>query len=287
MDKATFGFDPYHILLTGCGLAIIAAYWLPRYFRGREPAASGLLILGGLAVFGLLPGVPDALNPIDRPRVWELASEFAVIIALFGTGLRIDKIRGHNLWNTTIRMLTIAMPLCILSVVVLGLGIGLSLAGSVLLAAVLAPTDPVLQVAARFARLIGGPAGFVLLAEEKGPGGPMAYGFALVTLRPSVYADGPVAVPVNIAVSDGAVVVRTAAYSAMAREVDDSRVALEVDDLDHETRTGWSVLVRGVARVLFEPAPEDAPTAWPTGSKSATVRVRPTKVTGRRLAPPR
>ena len=87
MDKATFGFDPYHILLTGCGLAIIAAYWLPRYFRGREPAASGLLILGGLAVFGLLPGVPDALNPIDRPRVWELASEFAVIIALFGAAI--------------------------------------------------------------------------------------------------------------------------------------------------------------------------------------------------------
>ena len=144
MDKATFGLDPYHILLTGCGLAIIAGYWLPRYFRGREPAASGLLILGGLAVFGLLPGVPDALNPIDNPRVWELASEFAVIIALFGTGIRIDKIRGHNLWNTTIRMLTIAMPLCILSVVVLGLGIGLSIAGSVLLAAVLAPTDPVL-----------------------------------------------------------------------------------------------------------------------------------------------
>ena len=91
-----------------------------------------------------------------------------------------------------------------------------------------------------------------------------------------VDADGPVAVPVNIAVSDGAVVVRTAAYSAMAREVDDSRVALEVDDLDHETRTGWSVLVRGVARVLFEPAPEDAPTAWPSSrcirSTSPTAR---------------
>ena len=101
-----------------------------------------------------------------------------------------------------------------------------------------------------------------------------------------VDADGPVAVPVNIAVSDGAVVVRTAAYSAMVREVDDSRVALEVDDLDHESRTGWSVLVRGVARVLFEPAPADAPTAWPTGSKSATVRIRPTRVTGRRLAAP-
>lgn len=102
-----------------------------------------------------------------------------------------------------------------------------------------------------------------------------------------VDADGPVAVPVNIAVSQGAVVIRTAAYSAMSREIDDSRVALEVDDLDPETRTGWSVLVRGVARVLFEPAPEDAPTAWPTGTKSATVRLRPTRVTGRRLAAPR
>jgi nitroimidazol reductase NimA-like FMN-containing flavoprotein (pyridoxamine 5'-phosphate oxidase superfamily) len=102
-----------------------------------------------------------------------------------------------------------------------------------------------------------------------------------------VDADGPVAVPVNIAVSQGAVVIRTAAYSAMSREIDDSRVALEVDDLDPRTRTGWSVLVRGVARVLFEPAPEDAPTAWPTGSKSATVRIRPTKITGRRLAAPR
>ena len=84
MDGDTFGFDAYHILLAGCGLAIIFGYWLPRYFHGREPAASGLLILGGLAVFGLLPGVPDALNPLDNPRIWELASEFAVIIALFG-----------------------------------------------------------------------------------------------------------------------------------------------------------------------------------------------------------
>lgn len=101
-----------------------------------------------------------------------------------------------------------------------------------------------------------------------------------------VDADGPVVVPVNIAVSAGAVVVRTAAYSTIAREVDDSRVAVEVDALDGEDRTGWSVLVRGVARVLLEPAPADAPTSWPTGTKSATVRIRPTKVTGRRLARP-
>ena len=144
MDKATFGFDPYHILLAGCGFAIILAYWLPRFLHGREPASSGLLILGGLAVFGIIPGVPDALSPLDRPRIWELASEFAVIIALFGTGIRIDRIVGKDLWGPTVRMLAIAMPLCILAVVALGIGVGLTLAAAVLLAAVLAPTDPVL-----------------------------------------------------------------------------------------------------------------------------------------------
>lgn len=144
MDTATFGLDPYHVLLAGCGLAIIAAYWLPRFLHGREPAASGLLILGGLAVFGLLPGVPDALSPLDRPRVWELASELAVIVALFGTGLRIDRIPGHGLWGATVRLLVIAMPLCILATTLMGLAVGLTLAAAVLLAAVLAPTDPVL-----------------------------------------------------------------------------------------------------------------------------------------------
>ena len=53
MDGPFFEFAPYHILLAGCGLVIVVAYWLPRFVSGREPAASGLLIIGGLAVFGL------------------------------------------------------------------------------------------------------------------------------------------------------------------------------------------------------------------------------------------
>jgi NhaP-type Na+/H+ or K+/H+ antiporter len=144
MDTPFFGFSPYHVLLAGCGFAIVVAYWLPRYFSGREPAASGLLILGGLAVFGLLPGVPEAFSPLDRPYFWELASELAVIIALFGTGLRLDRIAGLAKWSPAVRLLLIAMPLCILAVAAGGLLIGMTLAGAVLLAAVLVPTDPVL-----------------------------------------------------------------------------------------------------------------------------------------------
>ncbi len=144
MDSAFFGLAPYHLLLAGCGLVIVAAYWLPRFLRGREPAPSGLLILGGLAVFGLLPGLPEAISPLDRPGLWEFAAELAVIIALFGTGIRIDRIRGKGLWSPTVRLLAIAMPACIIAVALIGLFVGLTLAGAILLAAVLAPTDPVL-----------------------------------------------------------------------------------------------------------------------------------------------
>ena len=72
---AVFGFDPYHILLTTAGLAILFAYWAPRFISGREPAASALLILTGCAAFALIPGLPDALDPTRAPRVWELVSE--------------------------------------------------------------------------------------------------------------------------------------------------------------------------------------------------------------------
>lgn len=144
MDGPFFALAPYHILLVGCGLVIVAAYWLPRFLSGNEPAASGLLILGGLGVFGLLPGVPQAITPIDHPAIWEITSEFAVIIALFGTGIRIDRVTGWHLWSPTFRLLAIAMPLCILGVAALGMGAGMTLAGAVMLGAVLAPTDPVL-----------------------------------------------------------------------------------------------------------------------------------------------
>lgn len=168
MDDPFFSIAPYHLLLAGCGLIIVVAYWLPRYVSGREPAASGLLLIGGLVVFGLVPGFPAAITPLDRPGVWELASEFAVIIALFGTGIRIDRVFGKELWTPTIRLLAVAMPLCILAVSFLGIVAGMTVAGAVLLAAVLAPTDPVLAADVQVgAPLEGGehPVRFALTTE--------------------------------------------------------------------------------------------------------------------------
>lgn len=140
-----FGFAPYHILLAAIGCAIILSYWLPRFLSGREPAASAMLVATGLVAFQIVPGMPRALDPVANPRVWEYAAELCVIIGLFGTGLRIDRISGRKQWRPTLRLLLIAMPLTIAALTVLGwAAAGMTLAGGMLLGAVLAPTDPVL-----------------------------------------------------------------------------------------------------------------------------------------------
>ena len=140
-----FGFSPYHVVLTALGAGIILAFWIPRFFSGREPAASALLILAGALAFAALPGMPAAIDPRTAPSVWEYVSELAVIVALFGTGLRIDNLTSYRRWQPTVRLLVVAMPLTILAVALLGYWLaGMTLAGAILLGAVLAPTDPVL-----------------------------------------------------------------------------------------------------------------------------------------------
>lgn len=140
-----FEFSSHHILLAALGVAIILAYWLPRFFSGREPAASALLIGLGWAIFGWIPGLPAALSPLEAAKAWEIGSELCLIFGLFGVGLRIDRVADLPRWGPTLRLLWIAMPLTILGVALLGWGVaGLGLPAALLLASVLSPTDPVL-----------------------------------------------------------------------------------------------------------------------------------------------
>jgi NhaP-type Na+/H+ or K+/H+ antiporter len=140
-----FGLEPYHVAMAAVGTGIIVAYWIPRFFSGREPAASALLIVAGAMAFSFIPGMPAAPDPRTAPKLWELTSELAVIVALFGTGLRIDNLTSYRRWRPTVRLLAVVMPLTIAAVALLGwLLAGMTLAGALLLGAVLAPTDPVL-----------------------------------------------------------------------------------------------------------------------------------------------
>ncbi|GLQ57189.1 cation:proton antiporter [Devosia nitrariae] len=144
-SESFFGLDPYHVAMVAIGAGMILAYWIPRFLSGREPAASALLILSGALAFSWIPGMPAVIDPRTQPRIWELTSELAVIVALFGTGLRIDNLSSYRKWQPTVRLLAVVMPLTIAAVALLGwLLAGMTLAGALLLGAVLAPTDPVL-----------------------------------------------------------------------------------------------------------------------------------------------
>jgi NhaP-type Na+/H+ or K+/H+ antiporter len=140
-----FGFSPIHLLTAVVGAAVFVAYLLPRLNFLRAASSSAVLMILGLVTFTFIPGMPAALDPTVSPRIWEMISEFVVIVVLFATGLRIDNVSNWSRWRPTVRLLCIAMPLTIAAVALLGWALaGMTVAGAVLLGAVLSPTDPVL-----------------------------------------------------------------------------------------------------------------------------------------------
>ncbi|WP_232246323.1 helix-turn-helix domain-containing protein [Kitasatospora mediocidica] len=100
--------------------------------------------------------------------------------------------------------------------------------------------------------------------------------------------DGPVVLPVNYRVRDGAVLYRTAPGSAPSRALG-RRVAFEVDHLDEASSRGWSVLVRGPAEQVFEPEETDGPgtgpgpTPWAGGERDVWIRIVPERISGRTI----
>ncbi len=140
----SFSPEPYILIMTGAGLLIALVAWLPLALR-RLPLSLPIVCIGiGAAIF-LLPQVTLRPLPVRYPEITERFAEFVVIIALMGAGLKIDRVFGWRRWLITWRLLAITMPLGILAITLLTWwALGLSWAVALLLAASLAPTDPVL-----------------------------------------------------------------------------------------------------------------------------------------------
>lgn len=136
--------DGVGLLFAAAGLAALAAALLPRVL-GRVPISMPMVFMGaGLLVFGLVDRLPSP-DPIAYSTFTEHLTEVCVIIALMGAGLALNRQPGWRRWGSTWRLLAITMPLSVIAVALLGYELlGLSIAGAVLLAAALAPTDPVL-----------------------------------------------------------------------------------------------------------------------------------------------
>ena len=101
-------------------------------------------------------------------------------------------------------------------------------------------------------------------------------------------ASGIMVLPVNYVLVAGSIVVRTGTGSLIAAHADDL-VSFEADHLDETLPGGWSVLVRGQAHRVLQPAElrnlREACDLhpWPAGEHDLYVRIVPIRITGRRL----
>lgn len=98
--------------------------------------------------------------------------------------------------------------------------------------------------------------------------------------------DGPHLVPVNYALVDDTIAIRTSAYSVVGTYARGSVVAFEVDHLEHETHAAWSVMVRG--RCFVEADPHmlgrlrgELADSWAGGARTLYLRIPLEQVSGR------
>jgi len=103
--------------------------------------------------------------------------------------------------------------------------------------------------------------------------------------------EGPHIVPVNYAVFEDSVVVRTSAYSLLGTYGRDAVLALEIDDFEPVSRSGWSVVVRGRCSVESDPRTirslrEAAAAPWAGGTRNLYLRMRIDQVSGRTVGDP-
>jgi hypothetical protein len=104
--------------------------------------------------------------------------------------------------------------------------------------------------------------------------------------------DGILVFPVNHVVHGGDIYFRTSPYALVVEKLQHGgKVSFEVDDVDEYLRAGWSVLVMGSADLLdpheaLETLPATGhPDPWAGGARTVTVRIRPSRITGRRVLP--
>ena len=149
MVAAAPGFefgDLYALGLAFVGVAVVAALVALSHQHERAFSASLIYLVLGLAAAAAVELLDvHWLDPVDDAEVVERLAEFCVIVALFSTGLKLDRELKWAAWASVVRLLALVMPLTIVAIAVFGTQVmGLSLAAAVVLGGALAPTDPVL-----------------------------------------------------------------------------------------------------------------------------------------------
>lgn len=177
----------YELLLLIAGAVVLIGAVLLSVQKGRPFSAALVYLAVGVAAGLLLRAIGvNWYDPIEDAALFSRAAEVAVLVSLFGAGVKLDRALTWANWRTTVLLLAVAMPLTILGMAFLGGWlIGMTVASAVLLGAVLAPTDPVLaediQVGGPMQREPEDEARFSLTAEA-GLNDGLAFPFVMLAL---------------------------------------------------------------------------------------------------------
>jgi nitroimidazol reductase NimA-like FMN-containing flavoprotein (pyridoxamine 5'-phosphate oxidase superfamily) len=98
--------------------------------------------------------------------------------------------------------------------------------------------------------------------------------------------DGPQILPVTYLYRNGSVIFRTSPVGPLAALVRRTSVAFEIDGIDEQNKSGWSVLVNGFAEAMahdysLTTAWETGPVPWADGVRNLFIEIKPRKITGR------
>lgn len=163
------------------GLVILAA-WSP-LFLGSIPLSLPMI---AVAIGAALPFLVETYDPLVRYSGWvEHVTEFALLVAVLGAGLKIDRRFSLRRWTSTWRLLLFVMPLSIAAIAAAGWWLlDLPLGLTILLGSAIAPTDPVLASSVQLGPPGTGEEGETkfALTSEAGLNDGLAFPFVILAL---------------------------------------------------------------------------------------------------------
>lgn len=137
--------DSYILIITLIGFAAFGMAWMPTISKLTGISYAIIYMLAGVILYALFPGRLPNPDPLLNGELTLRLTEITVLVSLMGTGIKIDRSFSLKNWASPLKLIFIAMLLCILAGTILGYTLlQMDLAAAVLLAAALAPTDPVL-----------------------------------------------------------------------------------------------------------------------------------------------
>jgi uncharacterized protein len=103
--------------------------------------------------------------------------------------------------------------------------------------------------------------------------------------------DGPQILPVTYQYRNGSVIFRTSPVGPLAGLVRRTSVAFEIDSIDEQHKSGWSVLVLGFAEALahdhlLASVWETGPVPWADGVRNLFIEIKPRRISGRAVGLP-